>query len=249
MSEIDFNKIVAFIPSAGLGTRLKPLTNSIPKALVEFMGHSMLEGVLSRLSAVGFNKFIINIHHFPTQIRDAVNQLSGEYDIRISDETPKLLDTGGGVQQAVSMLTDSETTLLVHNVDIFSQVDIVRLIETHIKNANDVTFAVSSRETARKLVFNDGFLTGWVNAKTKKSIGDSVGSHFAYSGIHIVEKRMFIYCNDSISPFPLIPFFLSKTLVCKMGMFEHSANGWYDLGSVDRIRIAEDALRNKKNRR
>lgn len=241
MSVIHFNRIVAFVPSAGLGTRLKPLTNHAPKALVQFMGRSMLEGVLYRLHEGGLRKFIINVHHFPEQMFAAINELSKLYNIRISDETAQLLDTGGGLARAGQLLTEDEQTILVHNVDVYAGFDLQELIRFHAMRKNDVTFAVSERTTSRKLVFNGERLCGWVNEKTQESIGNSDASRFAFSGIHLVEKAVIAATENNI--FPLIPHYLSAMNRYKIEMFKHNANRWFDLGTPERIVHAESVLK------
>lgn len=245
MSVTHFEKIVAFIPSAGLGTRLKPLTNSTPKALVHFMGYSMLEGVLARLTAVGITKFIVNVHHFPEKMMAAIAQLNAKYDIRISDEATCLLDTGGGVLQAIRLLSDNEQTLLVHNVDVYAGFNLQHFIQSHLDYNNDITFAVSNRSTARKLVFNQGRLCGWVNEKTADSIGIIDGYRFAFSGIHLVNKAAF--ANAADKAFPLIPYYLSLMQRFSMRMFEHNSDKWFDLGTVKRISDAESTLIKNKD--
>jgi len=241
MSVIDPNKIVAFVPSAGLGTRLKPLTNHAPKALVQFMGRSMLEGVLYRLHESGLRKFIINVHHFPEQMFAAIDELSKLYNIRISDETAQLLDTGGGLARAGQLLTEDEQTILVHNVDVYAGFDLQELIRFHAMRKNDVTFAVSNRSTSRKLVFDNNRLCGWVNDKTHESIGNCNGSQFAFSGIHLVKKSVFAGIKNAI--FPLIPHYLSVMNHFQMAMFKHNAKNWFDLGTVERMQIAESVLK------
>ncbi|MDA3866329.1 MAG: sugar phosphate nucleotidyltransferase [Salinivirgaceae bacterium] len=239
------DEIVAFIPAAGLGTRLAPLTDNCPKALVCLQGKTMLENVLERLSKVGICRFIVNVHHFPEQMYTAISELQKRYAITISDERNGLLDTGGGVAKAVSMLQNEEHVLLVHNVDVVVPFSYEKLIHQHLQSGSQVTFAVSERETSRKLVFQNGALVGWINSKTGESRGDiSAGEPFAFSGVHIVNKGVFE--NTEVTPFPLIPFYLNFCVHKKMELFEHSPNGWYDLGTVKRLEKAKKTI--DKNR-
>jgi NDP-sugar pyrophosphorylase family protein len=234
-------KIVAFIPAAGLGTRLAPLTDNCPKALVPFLGKPMLETVLERLSKVGIHRFIVNVHHFPEQMFAAIAALQNRYAITISDERNQLLDTGGGVAKAMSLLQNDEHVLFVHNVDVVVPFSYEKLILQHLQSGSEATFAVSDRSTSRKLVFRSGALVGWINTKTGDTRGETQnGEPFAFSGVHIVNRRVFE--NTCAEPFPLIPYYLNLRTRKKMELFLHSPNGWYDLGTVQRLKNAEKAL-------
>lgn len=162
----------AMIFAAGLGTRLKPITDKMPKALVEVGGKTLLERQIDELKAAGFNEIVINIHHFAQMIRDylAANDNFG-VDIYLSDESDELKDTGGGIKQASSLLDDGEP-FLVHNVDILSNLDLNDLYDYHLSHAisNDTplaTIVVSPRKTTRYFLFDrDGNLVGWMNEQT-----------------------------------------------------------------------------------
>ena len=138
-------KLIAFIPSAGFGTRLMPLTRQKPKALVSFMGDPMLGRTIDKLWNLGIKRFIVNVHHYPEQIKAYLDTLDDKLDIRVSDETEKLLDTGGGLYKASKLLHDDEDVLLVHNVDLHTGFDLQKMIETHFEKNNDITLAVSDR--------------------------------------------------------------------------------------------------------
>jgi NDP-sugar pyrophosphorylase family protein len=157
----------ALILAAGLGTRLGELTSDRPKALVEVAGRTMLEHQLRHLSAAGFDKFVINIHHFAASVRKFL-EAHGNFglDIRLSDESGLLLDTGGGIRKAMRLFDDDQP-VLVHNVDIFSCVDLRALYYGHIKSGADSTLLVAQRSTSRYLYFDsEGLLRGWSNEKT-----------------------------------------------------------------------------------
>ena len=144
----------AMIFAAGLGTRLKPLTDNKPKALVEVGGKTMLELVILKLKEAGFNEIVINIHHFGQQIIDYLKANNNfGLTIHISDERDYLLDTGGGIKKATPFLMGNEP-FLEHNVDIFSNVDLRQLYENHLKSGATATLLVSQRKTARYLLFN-----------------------------------------------------------------------------------------------
>ena len=144
----------AMIFAAGLGTRLKPLTDHMPKALVPVNGRPMLEHVILKLKQSGFNELVINIHHFGEQIIDFLeaNQNFG-LTIHISDEREQLLDTGGGIKKAAPFFQGNEP-FLIHNVDILSDTDLKALYEYHLHSGNDATLLASKRTTARYLLFD-----------------------------------------------------------------------------------------------
>ena len=153
----------ALIFAAGLGTRLKPLTDTMPKAMVPVNGKPLLQILIEKLKTIGVTKVVINVHHFAQQIVDFVNvNNSFGIDIRFSDETDMLLETGGGLKKA-SQLFDDKSPVLVHNVDILSNADLSALYE----EAKHTTLLVSERQTQRYLLFDDNNrLVGWTNIAT-----------------------------------------------------------------------------------
>lgn len=173
----------AFIFAAGLGTRLKPITDTMPKALVEVCGKPLLRHVMEKLKAAGFTEVVINIHHFAHKIEEYVAQNNDiGMSVTFSNETDMLLDTGGGIKHAAAALGDKEP-FFVHNVDILSDLDIRKFIESHLGTSVNFTSAtavanecgsmplatllVSKRDTQRYLLFNaDNNLAGWMNVKT-----------------------------------------------------------------------------------
>ena len=109
--------------AAGLGTRLKPLTDTMPKALVRVAGEPLLKHVIMRLKAAGYSRIIVNVHHFASQIVDYLRQQDNfDLDIRVSDETETLLETGGGIKKAIPLFSD-DYPVLIHNVDVLDNVD------------------------------------------------------------------------------------------------------------------------------
>ena len=157
----------ALIFAAGLGTRLKPLTDTMPKALVPIDGKPLLEHVILKLKAAGFNQIIVNVHHFPDQIIDFLKS-KNNFDLRIevSDERDKLLDTGGGVKKAKWFFDDGKP-FLVHNVDILSNIDLQSLYQQHLETSPLATLVVSEHDTFRYFLFDkEARLKGWINEKT-----------------------------------------------------------------------------------
>ena len=160
----------AFILAAGLGTRLKPLTNSVPKALVKINDKTLLEILIDKLILSGFNKIIINVHHFANQVIDFINQNNFSAEIVISDESDKLLDTGGGLKKAAWFFDDGKP-FLVHNVDILSNIDLKKMYNFHLQNNTLAALAIRKRKSTRYLLFtDDNNLCGWMNEKTGEQI-------------------------------------------------------------------------------
>lgn len=219
----------ALIVAAGLGTRLKPFTDTRPKALVEVGGRPMLEHLLRNLQAAGFDHIVINVHHFGEQIIDFIERNhSFGMDIDISDERARLLDTGGAVRQAAHFFTDGEP-VLIHNVDIFSNADLRCLYEQHKAAATDASLLVSPRKTSRYLYFDDQHcLKGWKNISTGAvkspfpDVRDALAAAsdisvdgmlqpYAFAGIHIVSSSLFDDLARFGEAFSIIDYYLSAT--------------------------------------
>jgi len=148
--------------AAGLGTRLKPLTDTMPKALVRVGGQPLLWHVIMKLKAAGYERMVVNVHHFADQIIDYL-QANGNFgtDIRISDERDGLLETGGGIKKALPLF-DPESPILIHNVDILSNLDFNTL------PTDAPLLVVSPRQTKRYLLFDETLrLQGWTNIETR----------------------------------------------------------------------------------
>ena len=197
----------AMIFAAGLGTRLKPLTDTMPKALVPVCGQPLLYHVLTKLVKAGYDDVIVNVHHFPDQIIDYLCAHDFGARITISDERDFLRETGGGIKHVRPLLDSStppsaplrmtEEPFLVHNVDIISNLDFKWLREQHREDAV-ATVVVSERETQRYLLFDeDGRLKGWTNVKTGEvrspypDIDPSKLRKLAFAGIHLMSPAIF----------------------------------------------------------
>lgn len=205
--------------AAGLGTRLKPLTDTMPKALVPVAGKPMLEHVILKLKSAGFDEMVINVHHFAHQIIDFLKEKDNfGIKIWISNETDCLLDTGGGIKKAASFFTDGEP-FLVHNVDILSNMDLKALYEYHRTNGNDATLLVSPRKTVRYLLFDEADrLCGWVNKDTLQTKPEGfiyqpdIQKEYAFSGIHVISPTLFKYMgNEWRGKFSIMDFYFSSS--------------------------------------
>lgn len=206
----------AMIFAAGMGTRLKPLTDNTPKALIPIAGKPMIEHVILKLKAAGFDQIIVNIHHFGEQIIEFLEQNNNfGIQIVISDERHYLLDTGGGIKNAADFLRGNEP-FLVHNVDIMSNVDLRKLYDEHCKINPLATLLVSQRETSRYLMFNkENHLCGWRNKDTGEiksyypDFSPEKYTEYAFGGIHILSPKIFDWMEEWTGKFPIINFYLS----------------------------------------
>ncbi len=204
----------AFVLAAGLGTRLKPLTDNKPKALVEVGGATLLEHCLLRLKKYGFEFVVVNIHHFGQQIIDFLQQHDNfGLQILISDEREKLLDTGGAIKKACPLFNCSP--FLVHNVDIISNAELDKLYARQGENNDDSLLLVSSRESSRKLLFsNDYRLCGWsneTNGEKKlpwKEATPTNPQSFAFSGIHVFSPSLYGDMEPFGDKFSITDFYL-----------------------------------------
>lgn len=205
----------ALILAAGLGTRLKPLTNSIPKALIPINGKTLLEYQILKLKKYGFDEIIINVHHFPDQIIDFLKSKNNfGLNIKISDERDFLLDTGGGIRQTEWFFNDGKP-FLVHNVDIFSNIDLYQLYQQHLSLNGLATLVVSSRKTSRYLLFDENLqLKGWFNGKTQEikptTININQFQKLAFAGIQILSPQVFKLMKNWKPPFSIIDFYLQN---------------------------------------
>lgn len=185
----------AMILAAGLGTRLRPLTNTRPKALVEINHVPLLEIVLKRLISAGVTEVIINVHHFADQIAEFV-KAKEYFGVRIElSYEDQLLDTGGGLKNAAHFFSDGQP-FIVHNVDVISNVDLQLMYQRHLTNNCLATLAVNHRETKRYLIFDEeNLLCGWKSLRQDKSMvtrtpkGSTI--KLGFCGIHVISPILF----------------------------------------------------------
>ena len=227
----------AMIFAAGLGTRLKPLTDTMPKALVRVGGQPLLWHVVMKLRAAGFERIVVNVHHFAQQIVDYIeaNNRFG-LDIRISDETGGLLETGGGIKKA-QPLFDASSPILIHNVDILSNLDLQAVYE-----AGQSVLVVSERQTKRYLQFDDDQrLIGWKNIETGLVKGRE-GRSLAFSGIHVFSPSLFPLMVSWPDRFPIMDFYLDICDKCHVMGYEASGLRLMDVGKLDTLDEANDFI-------
>lgn len=206
----------ALIFAAGLGTRLRPLTDSMPKALVPVCGQPLLHHVLVKVREAGYRQAVINVHHFPRQIRDYLASHDFGMEISISDESEELLETGGGILHAKDLLLPCQEPFLVHNVDIISNLDLSWLRRETRPDAL-ATLVVSERKTRRNLLLDkDMRLVGWMDNATGElrspypDLDPQQCRHYAFAGIHNLSPRIFdAFGRWGFSGrFPIMDFYL-----------------------------------------
>ena len=230
----------AMIFAAGLGTRLKPLTDTMPKALVPLAGKPLLQWQVEKLRDAGITDIIVNVHHFPDQIIDTIRANQGwGCNITISDERDMLLDTGGGLKKAVTGygLRVTGEPILACNVDILSNIDLRALMASY---AGASMLVVSERETQRYLCFDaQQTLCGWTNIKTGERKGHD-GRHLAFSGMQILSpEAQTLIKQMPQDKFSLIDFYLHVMEKLPLQAYIPSDYRMMDVGKIDQIEEAE----------
>lgn len=244
MQIANSTKRQAMVFAAGLGTRLKPLTDNRPKALVEVGGKPLIEHVLDKLAASGFSRIVVNVHHFAPMIKEwlAKHPYKG-VEILVSDESDQLLDTGGGLKKACGLF-DTSTPILIHNVDILSNIDLKKLYDEHADN--DATLLVSRRVTARYLLFDsDMRLNGWTNINTGEvkpplpTLNPADFKQLAFSGIHVFSPQLFSRMTEFPAKFGIIDFYLNVCQDCNIRGYEMQNLRLMDVGKIGTLSAAE----------
>ncbi len=229
---------------AGLGSRLKPWTDNHPKALVPVGGIPMLKRVADSLIDQGFDEITLNIHHFGDQILSFVKE--NEYlsrSVAISDESDRLLDTGGGILNAEVFLGKDPRPFLVHNVDILSNADLRGLMEVHHSSGRHISLLVSDRKSDRKLVFDSQMkLKGWINLKSGEVRPSSLKISdtdrlLSFSGIYVMNPDVFriMKSNGFEGRFPIMDFFLSFIPELTIGGVLQNGLEIIDIGKPDSL--------------
>lgn len=226
--------------AAGLGTRLRPLTNDRPKALVELNGKTLLERVIDRMKDAGVERLVINIHHFADQVKAFLRE-HGNFgmDIRLSEEREELLDTGGGLREARGLFLPGRP-VLVHNVDILTDLDLAALIRQHERHRAHATLVVKPSLADRVLKFRHGLLKGWENKRTgeQKIVDEEFHSatEYNYCGIQVLSPG---YLESIVleGVFSIIDEHLIQAKDHPIELFQHDGL-FLDLGTPEAIRKA-----------
>ena len=240
----------AMILAAGLGTRLRPLTNNRPKALVEIAGRTLLEITLTRLRTFGIYDVIINVHHFADLILEYL-KANDNFGMRVAISREEvLLDTGGGLKKAAYFfLEDSdspEEPFILHNVDVISTIDLRRMVQVHSESQALVTLAVQDRKTSRALLFDEhlqlcGRRSGH-DQKTELVRSSQKVQPLAFSGIHVISPHLFAMMKEE-GIFPIIDSYLRIAAGGnKILAFRADEYYWHDLGRLDNLKQVEQDL-------
>ena len=261
----------AMIFAAGLGTRLKPLTDTMPKALVRVGGEPLIKRVIMNLAAAGVDRIVVNVHHFAEQIIDYLKDNDNfGLDIRISDETAGLLETGGGIKKAAPLF-DPAAPILIHNVDILSNVNLsefyqiasrseeseggsekrrVKSEESNCCGAVDAVLLVSWRKTKRYLLFNDDMkLVGWTNIETGEvrspypDLDPKKCRMYAFAGIHALSPRLLKMMDEFPDRFGIIDFYLKACATHNIKGYVKDDLKLMDIGKLDTLAQAEEFLK------
>lgn len=241
-NKAPFRGLGGIIFSAGLGTRFKPWTDHHPKALAMVNGKSLLQRNIEYLQQYGIVDVVINVHHFPQQIKDAVNENKGwGSNVIISDESDEVLETGGGLMKARQML-DNGKPFVSLNADILTDLNLTEMFAYHEKHKPLVTFGVTDRTSSRVLLFDkNDRLCGWKNLQTgeeKMPIPKEGLTAKAYSCVVIYEPEIFSVIKES-GKFSIMNSFLSLAADHLILGYDHSGDHLCDVGKPDSIAIAE----------
>ncbi len=242
------------ILAAGLGTRLRPLTDTRPKALVEINGRTLLEITLARLRSFGVTEVIINVHHFADMVVDYLKSRNNfGMRIEMSREDDLLLDTGGGLKKASWFFLQSNEPLVLHNVDVISTIDLHDMLDFHNENSALATLAVQFRESSRLLLFDDQHqLAGRASNDNSKPVGNREKSPLAtrysplaFSGIHMISPRLLPMLTEE-GVFSIIDSYLRlATQGERILGFRADEYYWRDLGRPADLSQAALDLRQK----
>jgi NDP-sugar pyrophosphorylase family protein len=244
----------AMILAAGLGTRLRPLTNDRPKALVEVGGRTLLEITISRLRAFGVREVIVNVHHFADMVVDYLVK-NNNFGMRIEiSREDLLLDTGGGLKKAAPFFLENAgqpgEPFILHNVDVLSTIDVGRMVQSHKDTQALATLAVQERETSRYLLFDPqlqlcGRLSGHdQHAEFVGSSSELLTQAWAFSGIHVISPAIFSMMTED-GAFSIIPSYLRLAGQGeKILGFRADEYYWRDLGRPENVAQAEKDFKN-----
>ena len=237
----------AMILAAGLGTRLRPLTNDRPKALVEVAGRTLLEIAIARLREVGVREVIVNVHHFAGMVTEYLRG-KNNFGMRIEiSEEGSLLDTGGGLKKAAWFFREEDPAapFLLHNVDVISSIDLRRMLDFHTQNQALATLAVQQRQASRYLLFDEQMqLCGRRLVKERKTelVRPSPQlQDLAFSGIHAISPRL-LWMMSEEGTFSIVQCYLRLAGEGKR-IVGYRADGdyWRDLGKPESVaRATED---------
>jgi MurNAc alpha-1-phosphate uridylyltransferase len=228
--------------AAGLGSRLKPWTHHHPKALAVVNGKSLLQRNVEYLQKHGVTELIVNVHHFATQIIEAIEKNKGWGSaITISDETKEVLETGGGLKKAAWYFEGVED-FVVMNADILTDMDLSSMISQHQQKNSLATLAVSNRDTSRYFLFDEqNVLSGWRNVKTgeEKIVRDTETLvQKAFSGLHVINASLLKMISQD-GKFSMVDVYLDLAKNNTVSCYDHTGSQLMDVGKPESIAKAE----------
>ncbi len=236
----------AMILAAGLGTRLKPLTDSIPKAMVPLAGKPLIHHTINKLKSAGVTQIIINVHHFARSIIEYVES-GRDFGVQIAfSREEALLDTGGGLKNASWFFNDNQPFIL-HNVDVLSDIDLLAMLNYHREKRCLATLAVRHRSTSRYFLFDqETRLVGWQSLETgEKEVVASLANELeklSFLGIHIISPEIFTLLPEK-RIFSIVKAYLEiAKLDQRIFGYKNNKDFWIDLGQKDHLKIAEEYL-------
>jgi NDP-sugar pyrophosphorylase family protein len=228
------------ILAAGKGTRLRPLTDIMPKALVEVNGVSLLERAILKLKRADIDDITVNVHHFADQVEEFLRTRDLGVNIHISDERDKLRGTGGAIRHARPFLEGDEP-VIVHNVDVISNINLLDLLYLYQMSTAAAVLAVRRRETDRQLCFTgDHHLVGWKDTASGEHKGKD-GYCYAFSGIQLLDPGIFDRMPKR-ERFSIIDLYLDIAEEESVLAYDHSEGEWMDAGTPDRLKKASALL-------
>jgi len=234
----------AMILAAGKGTRMGEITDSIPKALLDINGKSLLRIAIEKCTVAGFDNIIVNVHHFADMVEEEIVRLNRMgFRVSVSDERELLLETGGGLYKAKDFF-DKEPFLL-YNADIITDFPIADLLAFHLGKKGLATLAVRNREGKRYLLVNhDGLLSGWCNISTGERIvagdEDEDLDKIAFSSIHIINPDIFNYMSEGI--YTMTALYLQLAAEHKIHTLLHNEGYWFNVGTPEILEEARELL-------
>jgi NDP-sugar pyrophosphorylase family protein len=240
----------ALIFAAGMGTRLKPLTDNCPKALVHLNGKPLIWYAINNLKRAGIGEVVVNIHHHALMLSNYLLKTDFGLPVHISDESALLLDTGGGLLKARPFL-DGDEPFIAINVDVISSLDLREVMEFHQNSDPLATLVVRNRETGRLFLFDeDMHLSGWKNFITgeeKAATEKFYSSHpFAFSGIHVISPSIFDLITET-GMFSIVELYLRLAKDNIIMGYNDTSDFWLDLGKPGQLEIAEEYLATIRN--
>lgn len=226
--------------AAGLGTRLRPITDTIPKAMVSVGGEPLLKIILDRCKKAGVEEVVVNVHYLPDVIVQFLSSYdSGEMKIHISDESDEILETGGGMVKAKDYFMSSGP-FLVCNADILTNIDIQKFYQYHLEKGGVATLAIRDRKTSRKLLFDHQF-------RLKGRADGSEGQEWAFSGYHIIDPVIFQRITRE-GKFSITDWYIDICQHSEIYGYDHTDDIWVDVGTVEKLAEANSIFEENRDK-